>query len=164
MGCLRLQGRSGAMHMEIDIQETGRMVKKSNLALKAVTSKLSHLEQSVDCLVNTMCSSPKRGSVSRTSIDPHGKLAPEGASTHEGPLESGDPLSLTRSEKRTQPTRPGTNSGFAHTKRPGMRKPANNATLWDQPGTRGTVEPLQRVAVHCTDAGFLERAGDRPVF
>merc|ERR1712107_118636 len=32
MGCLRLQGRSGMMNMEINIQETGRLVKTSKFA------------------------------------------------------------------------------------------------------------------------------------
>lgn len=54
MGCLRLQGRSGMMQMEINIQETGKLVKRSNLVLDDVRMKLLHVEQSVDHLVKTV--------------------------------------------------------------------------------------------------------------
>jgi len=54
MGCLRLQGRSGMMQMEINIQETGKLVKRSNLVLDDVRMKLLHVEQSVGHLVKTV--------------------------------------------------------------------------------------------------------------
>jgi len=45
MGCLRLQGRSGMMNMEINIQETGRLVKTSNNLLKTLLDKANRIEQ-----------------------------------------------------------------------------------------------------------------------
>merc|ERR1712136_561276 len=54
MGCLRLQGRSGMMNMEINIQETGRIVKRSNSMLYVLKAKISKVEYGVEQILSKL--------------------------------------------------------------------------------------------------------------
>jgi len=67
MGCLRLQGRSGMMNMEINIQETGRIVKRSNSMLYVLKAKISKVEYGVEHLLKTLGGQGSRNSISDSS-------------------------------------------------------------------------------------------------
>merc|ERR1719434_558147 len=53
MGCLRLQGRSGMMNMEINIQETGRIVRVGNTLLKSLCKQSNRIEQILEQLAKS---------------------------------------------------------------------------------------------------------------